>query len=759
MVLLLPWVVGCQGCRDDGTGGTVNNATDAEPFTFAQARPMPHSSSPARDRVKPGHWTSTSIRIRSNREDVRGTLRTTVGGTWRNSSGIRSGETTMTSSDSPIRSVRPVVMPKGQRRRFDFRLLPVGRPGTRRANFQFFHELESPAISGNQIGGTTVPGLQSAEYFFVILSTQESPFGTFDDSDWATPPPPDGDPGSMVRNYHVVRPTTDGVLPLGESMLDWTSIGVVLWDDLPPEALTPDQMQAMEDWLHFGGRLIVNGPAASEQIDQTLLADYLAIAPEGNVELDLDAAAEILDNYAVADDSSTEGQRTMLLNNESRVGLAGELNEDATSVEGTGSQVAVRQIGRGTVVQTRFDLASPWIDNWRSYPSFFSGVMLGRPPRRYIRMDQNNFGDEFAIESIVQDAGGGYAALDRDNTNVRLAVRDLSFNGTDFRNSAGSIGAWNADSDVIVEAVETLRQESGIEIPHRSLVVNSLFWYLLILVPVNYVVFRLMRRLEWAWLAVPVIAIGGAIWIARAAQLDIGFARSLNEIAFVEVPRGYRRGHVTHVTSIYNSLSSRYRIDFETPSAAATPTTINSADAPGESARLDFVTDAAEGPSLTDFNVASNQVRMAYAEEIADLGGPIRMENQRVINGTVVPMRDAVVVRNRDGLTEMAYLGDFDPESAATPQWQTGSVSVPKDLPVGVDKLMRRLLNDAAIAVGEVRLIARTDDSVGSMQIQPVPSQGNRQTVVMVHLEHQPIPKPTKDANLPSRVKPEADLL
>ncbi len=126
------------------------------------------------------------------------------------------------------------------------------------------------------------------------------------------------------------------------------------------------------------------------------------------------------------------------------------------------------------------------------------------------------------------------------------------------------ISGWSDNSDTINLCRDILKAESGIEIPDSSLVFRSLGWYLLILVPINYLIFRLMGRLEYAWLAVPVIAVGGAIWVARAARLDIGFARSQTELAVLELPANYSRGHLTRIIAIYNSLSSRYDIDFKT---------------------------------------------------------------------------------------------------------------------------------------------------------------------------------------------------
>ncbi len=63
--------------------------------------------------------------------------------------------------------------------------------------------------------------------------------------------------------------------------------------------------------------------------------------------------------------------------------------------------------------------------------------------------------------------------------------------------------------------------------------------YLLIIVPINWLVFRLAGRVELAWLAVPVLAIGWGVAVVWLAQLDIGFARAETEVAVLEVQNGY----------------------------------------------------------------------------------------------------------------------------------------------------------------------------------------------------------------------------
>ncbi|MFM8398786.1 MAG: hypothetical protein ACKOAH_13235, partial [Pirellula sp.] len=81
---------------------------------------------------------------------------------------------------------------------------------------------------------------------------------------------------------------------------------------------------------------------------------------------------------------------------------------------------------------------------------------------------------------------------------------------------ASSYGAWNSESLVTNTSSNYLKKLSGINVPNLSTILKWLLGYLIVLVPMNWLVFRLLGRLELAWLAAPFIAIAGVFVIARA---------------------------------------------------------------------------------------------------------------------------------------------------------------------------------------------------------------------------------------------------
>src|SRR5262249_51652247 len=120
------------------------------------------------------------------------------------------------------------------------------------------------------------------------------------------------------------------------------------------------------------------------------------------------------------------------------------------------------------------------------------------------------------------------------------------------------IAGWNDDSATAEVARNSLREAAGIVIPKADFVMEVLVLYLIVLVPINWILFRSVGHVEWAWIATPIIAVGGMAAVVKVAQLDIGFARSQTELALLEVQGGYPRGHLTRYTALYTSLSTTY---------------------------------------------------------------------------------------------------------------------------------------------------------------------------------------------------------
>ncbi|EMI19406.1 putative membrane protein [Rhodopirellula maiorica SM1] len=310
------------------------------------------------------------------------------------------------------------------------------------------------------------------------------------------------------------------------------------------------------------------------------------------------------------------------------------------------------------------------------------------------------------------------------------------------------IGGWNDGSDAVELTQAILRNESGIVIPPSSLVVRSLGFYLIALVPLNYLVFRLFGKLEYAWLTVPVIAIAGAVWVARSAQLDIGFARSQTELAILETQPGYERAHLARVIAIYNSLSSTYDMQFGTVDAVANSLAQSKTDPVDEPLR--FQTDFEEGPLLSGVAVGSNQTQMVRAEQIVDLGGSIYLDDETLVNETQYDLLDSfVVVKNAKDQTRLAVVGLCSAGSKTKLRFRDdAAVNVSTELPLQVSRVMNAFLADKSIPTDSSRLVGRIEESLPGMTVTPQAKQHIAETVVLANLRFPPLPEPKSDVNL-----------
>ena len=228
------------------------------------------------------------------------------------------------------------------------------------------------------------------------------------------------------------------------------------------------------------------------------------------------------------------------------------------------------------------------------------------------------------------------------------------------------VAAWRNSGPVPDHARDALQNAARVEIPTRWFVVWVVAGYLVVLVPLNWLVFMGLGRVEWAWVAAPIIALCSTVAVIRMAQLDIGFARSETELAVLELQGGYRRAHLTRYTALYTSLTTRYAFRHEDPGALVQPFRIVARR--GESDTTLHYRHGNE-VSLEGFVVPSNTVDMIHGEQMIDLDGPLEvMRNAQarwqVLNRTGVPLRGVGVLHRTDaGEIETAWVGELGPHA------------------------------------------------------------------------------------------------
>jgi hypothetical protein len=509
--------------------------------------------------------------------------------------------------------------------------------------------------------------------------------------------------------YHPVFPRTDKGVPLPSHPLAWTMIAYIVWDDLDPTVLTERQQTALLDWLHWGGQLIISGLNSLDRLKGSFLEPYLPATSGRTLQIGAKELSELNQTWSIRSKFTPprKPENIVVLPDKPLVGVELQKHPEAEWLPGTGQLVVERQLGNGRVVVTAFSLAAPQYRFWGSRDNFFNACLLRRPARnfqspgvgeltmswagsmswartddpriatrlRYFSRDigrlpapragaatqstpQREESTETAASAATdgqQQAGSASsqpssAVQRRINSTLEQQQRDRRFAGYQKDQLSGMAG-WNDFSGAAEAALAALNEASGIKIPRAEFVLKVLAVYLIVLVPLNWLVFWLIGRVEFAWVAAPVIAIIGAVAVIRLAQLDIGFARSRTEIALLESHAGYPRAHVTRFTALYTSLSTSYDLRFIDSDALALPLALDARHTrPLTRAAEDVVLTQNEAIALNDVQIRSNSTGKVHAEQMISLDAPFRVTGDDTLgwqleNGSQFRLRQAGILR------------------------------------------------------------------------------------------------------------------
>jgi hypothetical protein len=661
--------------------------------------------------------------------------------------------------------------------------------------------------------------MKGFQYHMVLLTSREQKMKYLNLTDSvAVKDPNSNGADEMPEFYFIVTNEPEKPIPLPANALQWTTIAYLIWDDLDPDSLDVDQQQALLDWLHFGGQLILSGPDCLSKLENSFLAQYLPAQSSQRTEIEKDQFVELNENWSIPSAKNPSVKRYLTITEGNPViGIELLPHVDSQFVGGTGELVVERELGRGRIVATAFSLAEPRVKSWPSFHTFFSGALLRRPRRQFGRPNDGELAFRWADDGTsvydtlvgstlrltsrdlgAVDAGGtttdegspypsvGFEELvelpsvkgkpKRDPENTRL------FGGFGQNRKSGVAG-WSDNSIIATAARSTLKNAAGIKPPSAGLVLKMLGVYLLVLVPVNWLLFRVIGKVEWAWFAIPFIAIAGAFAVVRMASLDIGFARSNSQVGMLEFHSDYSRGHLTQYSALYTSLSTKYDVELDNASGIALP--FPSGGSNTEKTIQHVTLHQSLQNRLTNFLIQSNSTRMMHAESLFEAGGSFELSSQSVdveqdsaldftqpitiANRTQLALASSAVLgRDEAGNYHMSWLGDWDDQSPKTVQldacqreemlalWKDHAkvenenveeAESPNLAKISAHKLLEAVVENLSLGKGEVRLLGYCNDQIGSSHFIPASTQTRQQTVVLAHLKSAALPPARPDVN------------
>lgn len=716
--------------------------------------------------IKPGHWFNVMTTIVSTERDAQARFVTRMT--------RATGETVpVLGTDRWLNAIRSISLPKGQWKQIETTTYVTPREmDVTSGTFQFdllFGNSTYPVDSFRQPTSLLEPG----QYMITILDQQPGRFEFVNRLDcvqgfnsvfW----PRLNLPPTFNEIYRSASSRPNDPPPWPRSALTATTVAHVIWSDFDPAKLDAQQQTAMIDWLHWGGSLVVSGPLALERLAGSFLEPYLPAKIEQRAMLRPDELTRFFEPWSPIAPKLIELPGCYLQ------------SQGDGRFYGDSKLFCDRAIGRGRIVVVGFPLEADPLLRWPCYSNFFNGAILGKPgrdvsykedidngfsggsllnvPRQVIK---NELG-ESRLHFLNRD-GGITDEFDSERSDGRFNGLSLLVDGPSSLGNA----AWNDHAPIPRAAAEILREKSSFKPPSSEFVLKVLAAYLVLLIPLNWLVFRFMGRLEWAWVAAPAISILGAIAVTKLAALDVGFTRGLDTIAVLELQGGYQRGHLAEYSALYSSLSTNFRFEFEQNDAQLLPMATESSNAAPDGRviqpnRAILPLNCSRGlhTTIDDFLIRSNTTGHIHAERMVGIDGPISLTEDaeagalRIDNQSELDLEKSMIVRKTakgfdvariDRLPSKSLSGElqFQPLNVDNQDrsWNAIRLMQPDERQIGgvdLSNVLAAALATEELAAGEYRLLAQSENDLSPMVCEPAPTHVNKTLVVSVRLRSQP---------------------
>jgi hypothetical protein len=102
----------------------------------------------------------------------------------------------------------------------------------------------------------------------------------------------------------------------------------------------------------------------------------------------------------------------------------------------------------------------------------------------------------------------------------------------------------------------------SLNLPSTGVVLAFLLLYVLVIGPINYLALRRLRRLEWAWLSVPLVVLVFSCGLYAVGMGLRGGQSQLSQVAIVQAAEGQSRAFVTGFVGLFSPRRAAYTVGF-----------------------------------------------------------------------------------------------------------------------------------------------------------------------------------------------------
>jgi len=281
----------------------------------------------------------------------------------------------------------------------------------------------------------------------------------------------------------------------------YDAIDAVVLGDLPFDTLAESQLSAIKLYVRQGGLLVVSGGSDLTRLRHPFLAELLPVNPGSPRTLTLDA---LTSRYRAPLGSGSVGAITGTLKS----------GAEALFSDGNTALVASRAYGSGKVVYLPFDALSPELRGWQGAQPFWRDVLRS--------------GNRYVSPSLV-----------------------LASNNTPYGSSAS--------------LADALAGKQATNAPALSLVGGFIGLYILLLVPVSYVILKKLDKRELSWVTAPILILGfSGVSYAIASNIKGGMLTVNSAVVYEGFANSDTLGGYGRMT-LYSPKRAEYDISIGAP--------------------------------------------------------------------------------------------------------------------------------------------------------------------------------------------------